>query len=72
MIPQAAGNQGGSPSLSQLEILVQKMNQMEMQAPARDAEILALRQELQAVTKGKKARHMLKHWELTLRQKHMT
>lgn len=33
---------------------MQKMNQMEIQAPARDAEILALRKELQAVKQKEK------------------
>ena len=38
----AAGNQGGSTPLSQLEILMQKMNQMEIQACARDAGVYVM------------------------------
>ena len=45
----AAGNQGGSTPLSQLEILMQKMNQMEIQACARDAETFELRKKLLAM-----------------------
>lgn len=42
----AAGNQGGSTPLSQLEILMQKMNQMEIKSCSRDAETLELRKKL--------------------------
>ena len=54
---------GGNHPLTKLEVLMQKMEWMELQASAGDAETLALRKELQTVKQKEESKAYAQTWE---------